>query len=570
MKRTSADGLIVRTMRAGWGWNTALLALNLGQAAGALLMPWALARAVDEQLGGTGNAATAWFGALLGLLLLAEVSLHLVAPWCTNTLTFGLRRDLLSRALHLERPERAGHTPGDLTSRVLSSTAETASVVPTAVAWVSSVLVSGGALVALLAIDPWLAAAFVAGAPLTYVLIRSFIGRISPLLTQRLAIQGAIANRLIEVLAGIRTVRAAGAEPDETARVLGDLPELHRIGLRTWRLQGTLNMQASMLMPLTQTAVIAAAGYMLSRGGISPGQLTAAVGYVGMALGLFRQADTLTALARARAGAVRVDEVMSARRSGSGGRELPDGRGAVDFDRVSVAGPDGPLLDGVDLRLPGGSLVAVVGRSGSGKSTLAAVAGRLLDPDGGEVRLDGVPVRELSPQALGTAVSWAFERPTYLPGTVGEAIRLGSGGVGDARMHGAMAGARAAEFVERLPDGYATPCEEAALSGGERQRLGLARALDHGGRLYVFDDAVSSVDSVTELHIGRTLRAELEGTTRLMVTHRVSMAARADLVVWLERGRVRAFAPHRDLWERSEYRRLFGRSELREDPGHAR
>jgi len=113
------------------------------------------------------------------------------------------------------------------------------------------------------------------------------------------------------------------------------------------------------------------------------------------------------------------------------------------------------------------------------------------------------------------------------------------------------------EFVSRLPEGYATPLTEAPMSGGELQRLGLARAWP-ATRLLVLDDATSSLDMVTEMRISETLTGTTPGRTRLVVTHRRSTAARADLVVWLVDGRIRAVAPHEELWTDPEYRAVFG------------
>jgi ATP-binding cassette subfamily B protein len=209
------------------------------------------------------------------------------------------------------------------------------------------------------------------------------------------------------------------------------------------------------------------------------------------------------------------------------------------------------LLDDVDLTVPGGTAVAVVGRSGAGKSVLAGVAARLRDPDAGEVLLDGVPLRALSRASLRTAVGVAFERPALVGTTVADAI----GGPPDRVVESAKS-VHAHEFVSRLPEGYATPLTEAPMSGGELQRLGLARAWP-ATRLLVLDDATSSLDMVTEMRISETLTAA-GGRTRLVVTHRRSTAARADLVVWLADGRVQAVAPHEDLWTDPEYRAVFG------------
>lgn len=216
------------------------------------------------------------------------------------------------------------------------------------------------------------------------------------------------------------------------------------------------------------------------------------------------------------------------------------------------------LLEEVDFTVPGGSAVAVVGRSGSGKSTLAAVAARLRDPDQGEVRLDGVPLAELSRPALRTAVGCAFARPALVGASVGDAIGLG---LPEERVRSAAAATHVHEFVSRLPLGYDTSLAEAAMSGGERQRLGIARAW-HAERLLVLDDATSSLDMVTEMRIGRTLTEapSPDGVprTRLIVTHRAATAARADLVVWLDGGRVRGLDTHDRLWAtEAAYREVF-------------
>jgi ATP-binding cassette subfamily B protein len=213
-------------------------------------------------------------------------------------------------------------------------------------------------------------------------------------------------------------------------------------------------------------------------------------------------------------------------------------------------------LDGVTLTVRRGEFVAVVGPSGAGKSGLAALAARLREPDQGEVLLDGVPLAELSRPDLREAVGCAFERPVLVGRTVGDAIGLG---LEPAAVREAARATHAHEFVSRLPAAYDTPLADAPMSGGERQRLGIARAWP-ASRLLVLDDATSSLDMVTEMQISRTLTADA-GTrprTRLIVTHRAATAARADLVVWLEAGRVRATGTHEQLWRRHPgYREVF-------------
>ncbi|MFF5019899.1 ATP-binding cassette domain-containing protein [Streptomyces sp. NPDC001165] len=205
-----------------------------------------------------------------------------------------------------------------------------------------------------------------------------------------------------------------------------------------------------------------------------------------------------------------------------------------------------------------GTAVALVGSSGAGKSSLAALIGRLHDPDAGMVLLDGVPVRELTLMSLAHCVAYAFERPALLGETVHGTIGLARPEVGRAVIEEAARAACADGFVRRLPGGYATSLTQAPLSGGESQRLGLARAFCQGGRVLVLDDAMSSLDTATEAQVAQTLRTAFIGRTMVMVARRASTASAADVVAWLADGRIRAVAPHAQLWHDPQYRALFG------------
>ncbi|RWZ72138.1 ABC transporter ATP-binding protein, partial [Streptomyces albidoflavus] len=238
-----------------------------------------------------------------------------------------------------------------------------------------------------------------------------------------------------------------------------------------------------------------------------------------------------------------------------GTRDLPPhGDGTLALCGVHVTRDGIPLLHDITLTLPGGTTTALVGPSGAGKSLLAAVAGRLTDADQGSVLLDGTDLRTLSADALRRAVAYAFERPALFGTTVADAVACGP--LPEADLRQALRRAAADTFTDRLPHGTRTPLAEAPLSGGQLQRLGLARAFARPSRLLILDDATSSLDTVTAHLVGRAL-TEAPGT-RLTVTHRLSAAARADQVVWLDKGRVRGTGPHHTLWHDPAYRAVFG------------
>jgi ATP-binding cassette subfamily B protein len=319
-----------------------------------------------------------------------------------------------------------------------------------------------------------------------------------------------------------------------------------------------ISAQDAVIVSLLEIAVLAVAGVELAHGRISPGELLAASQYVllGTALG-GTVIGALNRLARSRAAAGRIAEVLGEPAPESGTRPLPAGGGRLEYRDVTVRHGDQVLVERVNLSVPAGALVGVVGPSGSGKSLLARLAGRLLDPDEGEVLLDGVPLPEIDPAELRREVGFGFENPTLLGETVAEAIAFGGRTPSSAEVVAAAKAARADGFIRRMPAGYDTPLAEAPMSGGEAQRIGLARTFAHAGRVLVLDDVASSLDTVTEHQISEVLAGALSDRTRIVIAHRASTAARMDLVVWLDGGRVRAKGPHHTLWRDPAYRALF-------------
>ncbi|WP_205624550.1 ABC transporter ATP-binding protein [Actinomadura flavalba] len=523
----------------------------------ALLLPAVLAGAADAVLreGGSAWAAGIWLGVVL-IGSLAGASLVKVGEVaCTSAATLRIRDLLIGHVLALGLPGERAFSAGDLTSRVVSGAPQVAAAMPVLVGGASNLAVSIGGFVALALIDWRLAATVVLAVPLGLVLMRVFVRRASDLATRYQEIQGEISARMLDALAGVRTIRASGTWRREADRILAPLPELSASGRDLWRAYGRIQGHGTLLLPLTGLAALAVAGQGVLAGRLTPGQMLAVAGYAPMALGVLGQTSLLLRLARLRAGARRIGAILDHPVTAPGVRPLPPGPGELRLRGVTVEGDGGPLLTAVDLTVPAGSSAALVGRSGAGKTTLAAVAGGLLAPDRGHVHLDGVPIDAISPGELRRAVAYAFERPHLLGADITGAVSYGSDASRSAVERAAVI-AGADGFVRLLPHGYATPLDEAPLSGGERQRLGLARAFVRDARLLVLDDATSSLDTVTEAQVSQALTAGATGT-RLMVAHRASTAARADTVVWLDTGRVRAHGPHDELWADPAYRALF-------------
>ncbi|MEV4755951.1 ABC transporter ATP-binding protein [Micromonospora sp. NPDC049559] len=557
------DRPLLRAVRYAGGWVPALAALAVAGAAAELLLPAALGLAVDAALAGGG---TWWPLAAAGLVAVvaATDTLGALAGGHADARATARLRHRLVRHLFALDPRAAGRWPvGDLVGRLVAQAADAGQAGTAAVLGVAALLPPIGGTVALLLLEPLLGAVFLAGLALLGLLMRAFVADASAAVAGYQRCLGSMAGRLLESLGGARSVAAAGTVAAERARVLDALPELHRHGLATWRALARATARNATVAPLLPVAVLAVGGWSVSAGWLTPGELFAATRYAALGAGLGAVLSTVNRLVRTRAGARRAAEVLAEPVRTYGSEPLPAGPGAVTLRGVTVyrddaTGPDAgpPILDRIDLHLPAGASTAVVGASGAGKSTLAAVAGRLRDPDAGEVLLDGVPLRRLDRAALRAAVGYGFERPVLVGDTVADAIGLGGARPALAEIRRAARAAAVDGVVERLPGRWHTPLAQAPMSGGEAQRIGLARAL-HARRLLVLDDATSSLDTVTERRITRALAGPADGRTRLIVTHRAGTAAAADRVAWLDGGRLRAVGRHADLWADPAYRAVF-------------
>ncbi|MET9514806.1 ABC transporter ATP-binding protein [Streptomyces sp. NPDC002994] len=559
MSLRAADRLLLASARRGGVWVGVTAATSLLLTGATLALPAVMGRTLDAVLS-DGDVARwlALSGALIFILVACDAVDDLVGQAAEARSTAWLRHTLLGHVLALGTRATRRFTPGDLVSRLVGNSARTGNIA-SGLVWVVMGLVPPiGAIVALAFIDYWLCLTFLVGMPLVVLIVRAFLRGISDANEGYFRVQGTIAARLTDALGGIRTITAAGTVDREAQRVLAPLPELHRHGMGMWNAIARISARGDLVVPLLVVAVLAVAGLGLAQGRITPGDVLAASEYVVMAAGLGGVMSSLNQLAQARATAGRIAEVVAEPPVVYGHERLPEGgSGRLEFRRVTVQGAGGPVLKDLDLALPGGALVAVVGNSGAGKSLLAALAGRLVDPDEGDVLLDGVPLRRLARGELRQAVAYGFERPVLLGETFADAIGFGPRTPSADEVSAQAEAARADAFIQHMPSGYDSRVADTPVSGGEAQRVGLARAFVQAGRVLILDDVAASLDTVTEHHISQVLTGALADRTRLIVTHRASTADRAEVVVWLADGGVRGLGTHRELWADPGYRAAF-------------
>jgi ATP-binding cassette, subfamily B, bacterial len=382
--------------------------------------------------------------------------------------------------------------------------------------------------------------------------------------------QGDLATHIEESALGFRVIKAFGrrqhiqSQFDEGAtRLYGTSLEKVRLASRFWTF-------LEVIPNLTLVIVLLLGALAVGNGSVSLGTLVA---FITLMLSLIWPVESLgfiLAMAQeAMTSADRITEILDTESSiGPGRTELENPRGHLRFENVSFRfDPDSPdVLRGIDLDLPPGTTLALVGATGSGKTTLTSLVPRLYDVTGGRVTIDGHDVRDLTLTSLRTAVASAFDDPTLFSMSVRENVTLGRPDATDAEVQQALEIAQA-RFANDLPWGLDTRVGEQgmSLSGGQRQRLALARAVLARPAVLVLDDTLSALDVHTEALVEEALRRVLAGTTGIVVAHRASTVLLADVVALLQDGRITAVATHHELLETvPAYRRLLAAEDLAE------
>jgi ATP-binding cassette subfamily B protein len=318
--------------------------------------------------------------------------------------------------------------------------------------------------------------------------------------------------------------------------------------------------------------VLGYGGSLVAAGELTAGALTAFLVYTLLiAMGLGALADIWAEAMRALGAAERVFDLTERppEMPVSGGRHLERVTGRVAYESVRFRYPTRPdveVLQGIDLVVEPGQVVALVGPSGGGKSTMGAMLSRLYDPSAGRLTLDGVDLRDLDPAWLRRLVGVVSQEPVLFSTSIAENVRYGCPGATGDDVKQALRAANAEAFVSAFPDGLATKVGERGqqLSGGQKQRIAIARALLKDPRILLLDEATSALDAESEALVQDALTKLMRGRTSVVIAHRLSTVIGADRVVVIDGGQVVETGTHAELMARGgAYARLVERQLLR-------
>lgn len=428
------------------------------------------------------------------------------------------------------------------------------------------------------------------------------------------AAQGAVASNASSTFSAVRTVRSFGGETAAFRSFAKDTETAKTSGLRLSDARAGLEMANRGCIYVSLATLYAYGGHLVRVGAVPAGSLFAAVGFtfglifatqgvvntladakaavaaLGRARELVTAAAPDVALARLLEGrraaaeadadaeaeakakaASRGNDVDDAEPSAAARRRAAEGSAAArsaaregdvvfrDVDFSYPSRPDAKVLDGLNLVLRRGKVTALVGASGAGKSTVAQLLCRFYEPDAGEVRVGGTPMRDAGFDRADwlDAVALVGQEPTLFAGTIGENVRYGRAGDGprgrapptDEEVESAARAANAHAFVRDLPGGYDAEVGERGgrLSGGQRQRVAIARAVLKDAPVLILDEATSALDAASEAAVQAALETLAEGRTTLVVAHRLSTVQRADVIAVMDRGRVVESGSHEEL-----------------------
>jgi ATP-binding cassette subfamily B protein len=563
--------VLVRLARPYKARTALAIATLLGFTLVALLPPYLAKLAVDDaiaqrDLGALTIIVVAFLAAGVAAFALSGAQTYLTG-WVGERALADLRTDLFEHLQELSLGYYERNRTGAIISRITNDVEALDQLVTDGLSsLVQNSLLLVGTAVVLFLLDWRLALATLVVLPLmagATVWFRTRSNRAYRRVRERL---GLVTATLAEDISGMRVVQSFTREPASQATFRGVNERYRESNYETVVLNGLYFPAVDVLSSVATAIVLGFGGALVVDGSLTVGTLLAFTLYLANFFDPVQQLSQLyNTFLSAAAALDRITSVLDEEPEvvdSSGARELPRIEGHVRFEGVRFGYGDLPeVLHGLDLDVPPGTTVALVGHTGAGKSTIAKLLARFYDPREGRITIDGHDLREVTQASLRGQLGIVPQEGFLFSGTVAENVAFGRPDAGRVEVEAAAAAVGVDAFVQDLPEGYDTELGERGfrLSLGQRQLVAFARALLADPRILILDEATSSVDIGTERRIERGLRTLLAGRTAFVIAHRLSTIRHADVIVVLDHGRVVEQGTHEQLIAaHGAYTRLYG------------
>jgi ATP-binding cassette subfamily B multidrug efflux pump len=535
----------------------------------AAALPLVIRSGVDSLTRGFRIELVFQFAALLVALSLIkgvfQYWMRVILIGISRDVEYDLRNDLFSHLVKLSSDFYARFRTGDIMARSTNDlNAVRMMLGPGIMYWTETMFTAALTIAVMLSVDWKLTLISLIPAPVVSVVVILFGQRIHHRFEIIQKMFSDISSRVQENLSGVRVIRAYAQEAAEMRKFETLNLDYIAQNIRLAKLSALFMPLLQALVGLSFLMVLLAGGYRLLQHRISLGSFVMFNTYTGMLVWpMIALGWVVNLMQRGTASWNRIMELMREQPSIASRVSLANARGsetlilsrdrqgagALQFENVEVLYPTGAALKNVNLEIPSGSTVAIVGHTGSGKSTLVSLIPRLLDPTNGAVYLDGVNLRDLDPEWLRRQIGFVPQETFLFSATLGENIAWGVEQATEVDI------ARAAELaglgpdIASFPAGYGTMIGERGLtlSGGQKQRVAIARAILRDPRILILDDALSSVDTLTEERILTGLAGVMRGRTTILISHRVSTVQTAGRIFVIEHGQIAEQGTHAEL-----------------------
>ena len=511
------------------------------------------------------------FGAYIIRAASQLIQARVAAKLAQNTV-YHIRRDLFNKISKLPISYTDRHRHGDIMSR-LTNDAENVSTAmsQSLTALFSGVLTLIGALCMMLHYSWIVTLVAIVTIPITILVSSTLAKFMRKYFIRRQKLLGQLNGQIEEMVTGYKTVMAYGKEPDAIEK-FGEISDNFRscsISARVWG--SIMGPVMNFIGNLQYVLIAAVGGYLI----LNTDPLTGAAFTIGSVQAMLQYskkfshpinmiANQYSTILTALAGAERIFDILDSKPEIDEGKEKLDIaalRGDIEFKDIDFSYVEGEkVLKGLNLSVKAGQKVAIVGATGSGKTTIVNLLTRFYEPDSGSITVDGVDITTIPKADLRRAIAIVLQDTVLFSDTIEKNIKYGREDSTDEDMKRAAHTSHADFFIDRLPEDYATVLAESGsnLSQGQRQLLSISRAVLADPRILILDEATSSVDTRTEMHIQKAMIALMKNRTSLVIAHRLSTIRDADMIVVLNHGRIVETGSHEELLALGgEYHKLY-------------